>query len=200
MPVEGLEPQTQTDSNSANTPDAAVNNTDAENTARSGAATDTAKKEDQAQNEEKKFTQADLDRHLQTRLKSALKAELKKLSGDGDIASVDELKKQLSETQAKARAYEARESVRDFLSDAENKLNIKAGNIPVIVELVERRLEFDEATGKPTNLKDAIKAVKALSPDLFANIPASIDAVRRNGAPVGNDMNAWIRQQAGHGN
>jgi hypothetical protein len=197
MPIEGIPAHTpETKADAQLTSDATVKNTGA-----NAEGTDTqAAQKAEAQPEEKRFTQADLDRHLQTRLKAAVKAELKKLSADEtDKPDVDELTRQLSETKQRAQAIEAREAVRDFLSDPNHKLNVKATSVAAIVKLVTPDLEFDDE-GKPTNLKDAVNAAKNLAPDLFANSSASINANngRVNATPT-RGMDALIRSATGHG-
>lgn len=197
MPVEGLpttEPATPA-ATPAPTPDEAANNTAAQATP--GTDTQTAQPEAQP---EKTFTQADVDRIVQNRLKSAVKAELKKLSGDDEAKpNVDELQRQLSETKSRAQQIEARESVRDYLSDPVHKLSVKAENVAAIVKLVIPDLEYDD-DGKPANLKDAVNAAKSIAPALFANTPVSINANQgRTNATMSGDMNSFIRQAAGHG-
>ena len=149
MPIEGIPaPEPTPKAEAQTTSDETVKNTGAE---ASGTGTDTAQK-DQAHTE-KTFTQADVDRIVQTRLKAAVKAELKKLSSDDDPAkpNVEELTRQLSETKQRAQAIEAREAVRDFISDPVHKLNVAASNVAAIVKLVTPDLEFDDA-GRPTTL------------------------------------------------
>ena len=197
MPIEGIPAHEPTPKAEAQTTsDETVKNTGAE---ASGTGTDTAQK-DQAQTE-KTFTQADVDRIVQTRLKAAVKAELKKLSSDDDPAkpNVEELTRQLSETKQRAQAIEAREAVRDFISDPVHKLNVAASNVVAIVKLVTPDLEFDD-DGKPTNLREAVNAAKLLAPALFANSSASINAGNgRNGQTPTRGMDALIRQATGHG-
>lgn len=196
MPVEGLENTTET--TAATTSDETAKNTDTQHT--SGADTDTAQ-QTQAQTTEKTFTQADVDRIVANRIKSGVKAELKKLSGDGeDKTNVEDLQRQLSERETKIRSYEARETVETFLTDGRNKLNVKPENVRGIQAIVIPQLEYDD-DGKPSNLKEAIENAKSLAPALFANTPSSINAAAgRNAAAPANDMNSFIRQQAGYGN
>lgn len=186
--------ETTTDPTAQTTSDATAQNTD---TQTSGAGTDTAQ-QTQAQTE-KTFTQADVDRILQTRLKSAVKAELKKMAGDGDDKpNVEDLQRQLSERDTKLRSYEASAAIRSYLTDARHKLTISSEDLPTVEELVTNRLEYDD-DGKPANLKEAIEEVKARSPKLFANPTPSINANNgRNGAVVGADMNSIIRGARGY--
>lgn len=209
MPIEGLEQTTDngnaqgqtgdaTQTPPVNTSDATAQNTGANQNAGTGTQTPTT----EAPETDKKFTQADVDRIVQNRLKSAVKAELKKLTSEGgDTPNVEDLQRQLSERDAKLRTYESRQSVSDYLTDARHKLNVKPENVRPIEELVIPRLEYGD-DGKPTNVKEAIEEVKSIAPVLFANTPPSINANEgRNGAVVGgNDMNAFIRRSAGFGN
>jgi hypothetical protein len=195
MPIEGIPAHEPTPKAEAQTTgDDQVKNTGATDT---GTGTDTAQ---QNQAQEKTFTQADVDRIVQTRLKTAVKAELKKLSSDDpDKPNVETLQQQLSETRQRAQAIEAREAVRDYLADPVHKLNVKASSVAAIVKLVTSDLEFDE-DGKPSNLKEAIQSAKSLAPDLFANPSASINAANgRNNATPLRGMDALIRQATGHG-
>lgn len=200
MPIEGLPPTEATPpaatppATPQTTPDAGATNTVA---AAPGTGTEPAPTQ---ATPEKTFTQADVDRIVQNRLKSAVKAEIKKLTGDGE-ATVEDLQRQLSESQTKMRSFEARESVNEYLTDARHKLNVKPENVRPIQELVIGRLEYGD-DGKPTNVKEAVESVKNIAPALFANNPGSIDAGVRGVVPNGNDMNAIIRGQyaARHGN
>ena len=206
MPIEGIEPQatpTATTASAASpatpatTSDATAQNTDAAGQG-SGTGTQAAQKPTEAQTE-KTFTQADVDRIVQNRLKSAVKAELKKLTGEGEgTATVEELQRQLSEAKTKTQTFEAREAVRDYMSDPENKLNVKPENMRAVEKLVMPDIEFDDS-GKPSNLKEVFKAAKSLAPALFANPPASINAGQGRNSTAPTDMNAFIRRQAGVG-
>ncbi len=187
--------ETTTETTTETTSDATAQNTEGSNT---GTGTQTAQTE--AQEPEKKFTQADLDRHLQTRLKSAVKAELKKMAGgDEEKASVEDLQRQLSERDTKIRSFEARETVESFLNDGRNKLNIKSENVRGIQELVVPRLEYDD-DGRVVNLKEAVESAKLIAPALFVSGTSNINAFNGNGQKVtGGNMNDFIRQAAGHG-
>ena len=198
MPIEGLETPTPATpaATPAPTPDEAAKNTAA---TESGSGTQPAQPTE-AQPTEKTFTQADVDRIIANRIKSGVKAELKKLTGETDGApNVEDLQRQLSERDTKLRSYEARSAVNEYLTDARHKLNVKSENVRPIEELVIGRLEYGD-DGKPTNLKEAIEDVKSLAPALFANTPVSINANQgRTQATMSGDMNSFIRQAAGHG-
>lgn len=176
----------------ANTSDATDKNTGANQ----GAGTDAAQNQAQP---EKTFTQADVDRIVQNRLKSAVKAELKKLTGETEgAATVEDLQRQLSEEKARTRSFEARETVSDYLNDGRNKLNIRPENIRGIQELVIPRLEYDD-DGKVLNLKDAIESAKSIAPALFANNTSTINAGAGRTHATPTNMNDFIRQSAGVG-
>lgn len=183
---------TITDTTAQTTADAPVQNTDVQTP---GAATQTATTEVT----EKTFTQAEVNAMIAKRLPSAVKAELKKMSGDETQPNVDDLQRQLSERDTKLRSYEARETVDAFLNDGRNKLNIRPENIRGIQELVIPRLEFGD-DGKPTNIKEAIESAKVIAPALFVSGTSNINQFSGNGqqARPGN-MNDFIRQAAGHG-
>lgn len=203
MPVEGLpttdngnaqggEGANKTAASTTNTPDAAVNNTGATPT---GAATDTAQQTPAQTPSEKTFTQADVDRIVQNRLKSAVKAELKKLTGDGEV-TVEDLQRQLSEERTERQKLSARQSVREYLTDPKHKLNIPTDAVSEVEELVSAKLEYDDE-GKPSNLKDVVESLKSRLPRLFANTQTDINANNGRNTSVGpTDMNAFVRQHA----
>ena len=174
-----------TETNAQPTTDESVINTGAETT---GAATQTVQAE---ATPEKTFTQADVDRIVQNRLKSAVKAELKKLTTDDQTPSIEDLQRQLTEATEKTRISDARESIRDYVADPKNKLNAK--NTRAIEKLVLAELEFDE--NGPTNLKEAIESIKGFAPELFAQTNVNINASNGKLPVTSNDMNDFIRQQ-----
>lgn len=195
MPIEGIPAHEPTKTEAQPTSDGTVKTTGAEV---SGTDTQTAPKAE-AQTE-KTFTQADVDRIVQNRLKTAVKAELKKLSGDDEgKPGVEDLQRQLSEKDAKLRAFEAKGKISDFIADGRNKLNVRPENIRGIEALVLPLLEYDE-DGTPSNLKDAFESAKSIAPALFANSSASINAGNgRNNQTPPRGMDALIRQATGHG-
>lgn len=178
-----------------NTPDEAVNNTAANST---GTGTDTAQPNQATQ--EPTFTQAQVNAMIAKRLPQAVKAELKKMSGDDDTKpNVDDLQRQLSDKDAKIRSFEAKDEVQKYIADGRNKLNIRPENIRGIEALVIPFLEYDD-NGKPSNLKDAIESAKSIAPALFTNSTPNINAHQGNGQQTGPvNMNGFIRQKAGYG-
>ena len=202
MPVEGLEPtgQAAAGQGQGQQTQAAASDATAQNTATqaaAGAVTDTAQQNTQAQ--EKTFTQADVDRIIQTRLKSAVKAELKKLGGDDTTGAngVEQMQQQLTDYQTRLQAFEAKATVRDYLTDAKNKLAIPSDALSEVEELVQRQLEYGD-DGKPTNLKEAVESVKNRFPRLCTAPTSSINANNgRSNAPAPKNMNDFIRQAAG---
>ena len=173
------------------TPDAAAENTGA--ISETGAVTDPAN--NQAQPTEKTFTQADVDRIVQNRLKSAVKAELKKLTGETpETPTVQELQQQLKDATTKAQTFERKEAVQSYLTDPKNKISVKAQDLTGVVELAAGFIQYDEA-GAITNLKEAVEKVKSLAPSLFAGNPAPNINQGRTDSELPNDMNAFIRQQ-----
>lgn len=196
MPIEGTENTgTTATAETQNTSDATEQNTEAVNT---GAGTEAAQTQAQT---EKTFTQAEVNAMIANRLPKAVKAELKKMGGEGEgQPNVDDLQRQLSDSQTRIRSFEARESVEEYISDGRNKLNVKSENIRGIQEIVIPRLEYDDQ-GKPTNIKEAIESAKVIAPALFANQQSNINAANgRTSAPTATNMNDFIRQAAGIGN
>lgn len=197
MPIEGIptEPNAQAAAQApVATPDAAANNTGANN---SGPGTQPAQQPEAQPEPAKTFTQADVDRIVQNRLKSAVKAELKKLTQDGEGVTVEDLQRQLSEERTRTRAIEAREAVQDYLSDPKHKLNVRAENSRAIVKMVMQDIEYDDK-GQPTNIKEAIESAKSLAPTLFVNSQSNINEGAGRNAHTGPvNMNDFVRQQAG---
>lgn len=155
-------------------------------------------KTEATQPKEKTFTQADVDRIVQDRLKKAVKSELKKLTGETDgQPTVDDLQRQLNDYQSKTRTLESREQVRDFLTDPRNKINVRTENIRAIEKLVFSELEFDE-DGKPSNLRDAIDLVKSEAPTLFVSSSSSINGASGKQAEQPFNWNDQIRAAAGY--
>lgn len=204
MPIEGLPTDSgnaqggagdtkTTATQTANTSDATAQNTGA---APAGAGTDTAQQtQAQPQEPEKKFSQADVDRIVQNRLKSAVKAELKKLTGDAEV-TVEDLQRQLTEERTERTKLMARQTVRDYLTDPKHKLNLPSDAVPEVEELVSTRLEYDD-TGKPSNLKEVVESLKTRLPRLFANTQSNINANNGRGSTPGPvNMNDFVRQHA----
>lgn len=198
MPIEGTE-------NLSNTSDATAQNT-ATNTqtdTQTAAGTEAAATQTASTNEAPKtFTQADIDRIVSNRLasgiKAGVKAELKKLTGDetGGV-TLEGLQTELATMRTENQTLQARNTVRDYIGDAANQLNVPPANVAAIEELVHSRLTYED--GKPSNLKDAVATVKSLAPALFANQPSNIDAGAGRTAQTGPvDMNKFIRKAAGH--
>jgi hypothetical protein len=199
MPIEGL--PTDSANNSAETQKTTSDATDKNTDVSTVSGTDTqAAQQTEAQPQEKTITQADVDRIVQNRLKSAVKAEIKKLTGEGEnTPNVEDLQRQLSERDQKIRSFEAKDKVSEFLSDGRNKLNVRPENIRGIEALVIPLLDYDE-DGKPSNLRDAIETAKSIAPALFVNSTSNINANSGNGSGTRpTNMNDLIRQQAGIG-
>jgi ribosomal protein S20 len=149
---------------------------------------------------EKTFTQADVDRIINERLKTAgkslVKKELQKLLGEDAPASVEELQAQLSASADRIKSFEVRDAARDFLSDP--KHNIRPENIRAIEKLILPDLVYEN--GRITNLKEAVESAKSLAPALFNNPQSSFNGNNgRQSAPLPADMNSIIRSQAGYG-
>lgn len=196
MPIEGTE-------NLSNTSDATDKNTetnkntDTTNTQTKG--TEDASTQDANTNTEgqdKKFTQADVDRMIKNRIASGVKAELKKLTGDPEGGvTLDSVQQQLNDLKTENQTLRASQDVRNYLSDSTNQLNIPPQNIAAIEELVNTRLTYED--GKPSNLKDAVASVKGIAPSLFAVTPSNVDAGAGRRAVSGPaDMNKVIRDLA----
>lgn len=133
---------------------------------------------------------------LKRSLAKSITGEKETKTGDGDA----NLQTQLQEMQGELRTFKAKDSVRSFITDPKNKLNVPSDAISGIEELVINRLEFGD-DGKPTNVKEAIDTVRASFPRLFANQPSSINAAEGRTARTGPvNMNDFIRRAAGHGN
>src|SRR5687767_451912 len=113
-------PEENTDNTQAQTTaDGQVNNTENATQTISGTVTDTAAAappQTQVTQKEKTFTQAEVNAMISQRLPKAVKAELKKMAGDGeDVPDVKQLQQQLAEYQSKARSYETKDEIEKFL-------------------------------------------------------------------------------------
>lgn len=189
------EPQdTPTDGKPQDTPDAQGPNAGG---TKSGAATPPA---DKPEAEDKKFTQADVDRIVKDRLqrdvKKELQKELKKLSGEQEgQPSVEELKGRAESAETELRRYRARDQVDAYVSDKRNNLTVR--NVRALMRLVEHDFEYDDE-GEVTNLKELVAQAKAEAPELFGTAAGSADggAGAQNGSGA-LDMNSHIRQMAG---
>lgn len=199
MPIEGLptegQAQGEGQQSQPNTSDAAVNNTGAN---QSGAGTQTAQNtgattSDLTQTPEFKaaLTAAIKDKIPQLRRQLA-----KDISGDKDgEPSVADLQQQLLEEKAARQKAEARQTVRDYLTDPKHKMSLPTDSLNTVVKLVMLDLEYDK-DGNPSNLKDAIESVKSSDPRLFTAAPSNINAGAGRDAATGpTNMNDFIRQQ-----
>lgn len=186
-------PEETTAAESQATSDEAANNT---GNSQTGAGTESQS----TQATEKTFTQAEVDAMFQKRLSKAVKAELKKLTGETEGSpSVDELTQRATQAETRLREFEAKDSVVDYLSDPKNRVNPRPENMRLITKLVVAELQYDEE-GKPSNLKEAIAQIKGEAPQLF--VPATGSA--NGGSGVGTvqtlgdaDMTLNIRRLAG---
>lgn len=199
MPLEGTE-------NLSNTSDATdkntVTNTNTDTTTTQAKGTEDTSTQDvkTAEAQDKKFTQADVDRMIKNRISSGVKAELKKLTGDPEGGvTLESLQQQLTDERTARQSLEAKQDVRSFAVDPVNQFNIPPSNMSAIEELVHARLEYQD--GKPTNLKEAFAAVKGIAPTLFAVQPTNIDAGAGRRAATGPvDMNKLMRDLAARKN
>lgn len=191
MPIEGTENLSNTsDATDKNT--ATNTNTDTTNTQQGTEAAET-QTASTTEAQDKKFTQADVDRMIKNRIASGVKAELKKLTGDTEGGvTLESLQTELTTLRTENQTLQARTAVRDYLGDAANQLNVPSANIAAIEELVHARLEYSD--GKPSNLKEAVASVKSIAPALFAIQSTNIDAGAGRTATSGPvDMNKFIR-------
>ena len=183
-----------TDNSKAQTTlDGAANNTGATDTgAATQTATTTATSQDITQTDE--FKNA-LTAAIEKKIPQLKKQLAKQLTGEGEgTQTVEELQRQLQEAQKTTRTFEARESIRDFLSDPKNQLPVKSQDMAGAVALISQHLEFED-DGTIKNLKQAVDRAKTLAPSLFAQASGHINQGSGN-KPVDNkDMNAFIRQQ-----
>lgn len=130
-------------------------------------------------------TAKDLARELET-IKNSGKSESEKLA-----ARLEALEK---DNQAKGAAIRERDA-KDATRDAAKKAGAPDGDL--IYRVLKGDIEYDD-DGKPTNLKDLIADLKQTTPHLFKPATTRVDGGAGNGSKPGkDDMNAWIRQQAG---
>jgi len=186
------------------TADEQVNNTGAEAQQDSGVGTQpteqhkTVRTTEETQTREKTFTQADIDRIVKDRLSKAVKSELRKLTGETDgQPTVSELTQQLKDTEQRARTFETKEQIRDFLLDSRNKTAVRPENMRSIEKLVFAEVEFDDS-GEITNLKEAIDRVRSEAPSLFVTTTTQINGNTGRNQPGIVDFNEQLRAAAGY--
>lgn len=123
--------------------------------------------------------------------KQARKDVAKELSGEQEgEPTVEQLKTQISDKDARLRRYEARDQVEDYVSDKRNNVSVR--NMKALIRYVEHDFDYDDA-GKVTNLKDLITKAKLEVPELFGGNSSSIDAGNGSRQQPTMDMNAWMR-------
>jgi hypothetical protein len=198
MPIEGLPTESSAQGQGqaqASTSDATAKNTGA---AGAGAGTQTAQQTEAQTDitqtpEFKAALTAAIEKKIPQLKKSLAKSITGEKEGEGS-ADTNDLQRQLSETQNRLRAFEAKTSVSEYLSDARHKFNIPAAEISGIADLVLTKLEYGD-DGKPSNLKEAVENVKSQFPRLFANSGSNINANEGRNSPAGPlNMNDFIRQ------
>lgn len=159
-----------------------------------GTVTQTAQTEDV----EKKFTQAEVDAMFQKRLSKAVKAELKKMSGeDGEQPDVKDLQRGVEEANRNLRFYQARDQVEDYIADKRNNANIR--NVRAFCRYFKDDFAFNDE-GQVSNLKDLYMRAKVETPELLGMVTGSADGAAGNGQQaVGGDMNQILRRSVGIG-
>lgn len=195
---------TNTDTAQAQTTvDEQVNNTGAEAQQDSGVGTQPTEQQktvhtEVTQTREKTFTQADIDRIVKDRLSKAVKSELRKLTGETEgQPTVSDLQQQLKDTEQRARTFETKEQIRDFLLDSRNKTAVRPENMRSIEKLVFAEVEFDDS-GEITNLKEAIDRVRSEAPSLFVTTTTQINGNTGRNQPGIVDFNEQLRAAAGY--
>lgn len=153
---------------------------------------------EQVKNDERLFTQAEVDAMIARRLKRE--------RGDSNArrSGLAEKPDQEQET-FNAQLETLRRENREFRAERELiRVATETGAIDpdVIAKLAKEHLEFD-ADGKPVNVELAVKQVKAAHSKLFQNgqgqkkAPASINAgTTGQGTAHPFNMNDWIRSRA----
>lgn len=187
--------------NAQPTPDAAANNTGADNQPGTGTQPAETPTGSNSAAQEKTFTQAEVDRIIAERVKRETKKELKKLAGENtDAPNVEELQRREQDLTARANQAEARLAIRDFVTDPSNKTGAKPTDLRSIEKLVLAEIEFGD-DGKPVNLKEAVAQVKKDAPSLFAQQPPSVNAAAggNSSSAIAQDFNQMLRAQAGYG-
>lgn len=146
---------------------------------------------------EKTFTQAEVDAMFQKRLSKAVKAELKKMSGDGEEGqpSVEEMQRERDTALSEARTLRAKDDLFDYVDDGRFKVGLRPENRKAFWRLAKDQIEFDDS-GKPSNISEVVKQVKLEAPALFTSSTGSVDAGAQGNGSV-PDMNFLIRRSAG---
>lgn len=121
----------------------------------------------------------------------------KDLTGEGEgLPTVDELQRRLSLSEEKARLFETKESIREYLQDAKNKAMTRPENSRAIEKLVLAEIITDE-DGEITNMREAIETVRREAPTLFLTNSMQINGASGKQSPNVIDFNDQIRAAAG---
>ncbi len=167
-----------------------------------GADTDTAQ-QNQARQERIDITQtrefkAALTAAMEKKIPQMKKQIAREISGESDgMPTVAELQEQLKSTEARARTFETKEQIRDFLTDSRNKTAVRPENMRSIEKLVFAEVEFDDS-GEITNLKEAIDRVRSEAPSLFVSNTTQINGNTGRNQPGIVDFNEQLRAAAGY--
>jgi|SRR4249920_1204463 hypothetical protein len=177
-------------------PDSAQNNTsnaDGKNAgAQSGGSTQESKSQDEANQADKSFTQADLDK-LAQRIRLEEKRKFEKQLKDAELTEQERTAKRVEELEKEIRLRDAREAV----TEAARKAG--AANAPAVYKLVRDMLEFDDKTGQVSNLREALEMARADAPEFFPKRPGSGNGGEGSGGSTSfsRNMNDLIRRSAG---
>ncbi len=172
------------DANTANTPDAAENNTEA-----------ASNTEANTSNEEKtiSFTQEEVNR-LIGKARKEEQQKLDKQIKDAQLSEQQRAEQRVKELEAETRTLRAK----DVVAVAAAKLGVKNAN--AVFKLVKDSLEYDDK-GAVTNLKEALAEAKEIAPEFFGKTISTGSAdggSGNNGTREGGiSMNDFIRRSAG---
>jgi hypothetical protein len=146
--------------------------------------------------ESKTFTQEDIDRIIDDRLKRAKKTweqEEKDKAAEAAKPEIDRLKSENDTIKGQLTAFQQQvreRDAKDAVSDAAKKAG--ATDASPIWRMIKSDLEYDDE-GKVKNLAELIRDAKSIAPQLFKPVSGKADAGAGNGtrAPKSGD---WIRQ------
>jgi hypothetical protein len=156
--------------------------------------TQSSKSQDEATSKQtdKTFTQADLDKFAQ-KVRAEEKRKFEKELKDAQLSESERATKRVQELEREIRLRDARQEI----AEAARKAGATNGEAVFILARGENVLEFDDKTGKVTNLRDVIEYARDKVPELFPKRPGSGNGGEGQAGSFSQNMNDLIRRSAG---
>jgi len=155
-------------------------------------------KVDDEPDDDKQFSQEQVNKIVQKRIDKAVRRELIKRGIDPDDKdtgkdakpTVETVTKERDDLAQRLRTLEARDQLETFIADKRNNLQVR--NIRGLFKYIKDDLEFDDE-GNVTNFKDVLTQAKSEAGEFFGANHGSADGGRGNNQPANVDMNTIIR-------